>query len=180
MAQSSIPTIHKDTPDLPTNCNECGDKFSISLILYCQKVSLVTTLHNKLHDRVGYLASMVFTLLHMRNISLIYPGFFVQEGKEQPSRLLGSYNPPALRGKTEHKGDLLIRNLQQRGVGSIHNMRVVDAENLYYQKKTPEKCLLTEEKEKTRSIWRSFYIRAAIYPPLSSASMASQAWRRRQ
>ena len=42
---------------------------------------------------------------------------------------------------TEHKGDLLIRDLWQQGTDSVHNMRVVNNDALSYVRKTPEKCL---------------------------------------
>ena len=42
---------------------------------------------------------------------------------------------------TEHRGDLLIRELCQNGTDSVHNMRIVNTDAKSYLAKTPEKCL---------------------------------------
>ena len=49
-----------DTPDLPTHCDGCQAKFSISHALDCKKVGLVTVHHNELRDGVADLAGKDF------------------------------------------------------------------------------------------------------------------------
>ena len=50
----------------------------------------------------------------------------------------------------KEKRDLLIWDLWNQWTDSIHNMRVVNTDAVYYQSKTPEKCLETTEQEKKR------------------------------
>ena len=47
---------------------------------------------------------------------------------------------------TEQKGDLLIRDLWQQGLDSVHDMHVVNTDALSYVQKTPEKCLHKAER----------------------------------
>ena len=49
---------------------------------------------------------------------------------------------------TEHKGDLLIRDLWQNGTDSVHDMRVVNTDAKSHSAKTPEKCLQESEQAK--------------------------------
>ena len=42
---------------------------------------------------------------------------------------------------TEQKGDLLIGDLWQQGIDSVHDMRVVNTDALSYVHRSPEKCL---------------------------------------
>ena len=42
---------------------------------------------------------------------------------------------------TEQKGDLLIRDLWQQGIDSVHDMPVVNTDALSYVRMSPKKCL---------------------------------------
>ena len=44
-----------ESPDLPTHCDGCQAKFSISHALECKKGGLATARHNNLCDGVAYL-----------------------------------------------------------------------------------------------------------------------------
>ena len=57
-----------DPPDLPTHCDGCQAKFSISHALDCKKGGLVTTRHNELRDGVADLAGKAFTPSNVRDI----------------------------------------------------------------------------------------------------------------
>ena len=50
----------------------------------------------------------------------------------------------------EKKGDLLISNLCQRGTDSIKKMCVMNTDAYSHQKKSLEKCLWMDEKEKEK------------------------------
>ena len=65
-------------------------------------------------------------------------------------------------------------------MNSIHNMHTVNTETLSYQKKLPEKCLMTAEKEKNGNIWRPTSSSAVTSPLFLSLLIASLVWRRRQ
>ena len=51
---------------------------------------------------------------------------------------------------TEQKGDLLIRDLWQKGTDSVHDMRVVNTDTLPHRTKDPEKCLHEAERGKLK------------------------------
>ena len=60
-----------DPPDLPTYCNRCKARFTISHSLECKKGGLVTARQNDLRDGVAYLAGKAFTHSHVRDDPLI-------------------------------------------------------------------------------------------------------------
>ena len=60
-----------EPPDLPSQCDGCDAKFSISHALDCKKGGLVTARHNKLCDGVADLASKAFTPAHVRDDPLL-------------------------------------------------------------------------------------------------------------
>ena len=51
---------------------------------------------------------------------------------------------------TEHKGDLLIRDLCQNGTESVHDMHVVNIDAKYHSFKTPANCLQEAERAKKK------------------------------
>ena len=65
----------------------------------------------------------------MCNYPLIHPGCSVREGKSYPKVSLLN-NPPVEHEMTNQKGDLLIRDLWQRGTDSILGMNVVNTDIL--------------------------------------------------
>ena len=100
---------------------------------------------------------------------LIYSGRAARRTRPTPAESTKP-NPtseaPAEPEVTEQKGDLLIRDLWQRGTDSVHNMRVVNTDTLTYLKKAPEKCLHEAEKGK-----KKMYLEACLQqrwdsPPL--------------
>ena len=103
-----------EPPDLPSHCDGYDPKFSISHALDCKKGGLVTARHNEIRDGVADLARKAFTPAHVRDDPLIYSGRAMSRTK---SNLAGSKltTPPdattAAPEVTEHKGDLLIRDL---------------------------------------------------------------------
>ena len=50
----------------------------------------------------------------------------------------------------EEKGDLLIQDIWNQGMDSIHNMLVVNTDAVSYQSNTPDKCIETAKLEKKR------------------------------
>ena len=71
--------------DLPTHCDGCQTKFSISHALDCKKGGLVTARHNELRDGVEDLSGKAFTPSHVRNDPLIYSGRALKRTKSAPS-----------------------------------------------------------------------------------------------
>ena len=74
-----------DPPDLPTHCNGCEARFTISHALDCKKGGLVTALHNELRDGVADLAGKAFTPARVRDDPLIYSGCAMSRTKPMPA-----------------------------------------------------------------------------------------------
>ena len=102
-----------DPLDLPTHCDGCNVKFTISYALDCRRGGLVAARHNELRDEVAGMAGKVFTNSHVRNNPLKYSGRAMNRTKAMSDGASGkTYQagapPPEV---TEQKGDLLIRDL---------------------------------------------------------------------
>ena len=69
--------------------------------------------HNELCDGVAYLAGIAFIPSHMRNNPLIFAGCAVKRSKAKEARTKSTTVPSDMSRieSTEHKGDLLIREL---------------------------------------------------------------------
>ena len=74
-----------EPPDLPTNCDGCEARFTISQALDCKKGSLVTACHNELRDGEADLAGKAFTPAHARDDPLIYLGRAISRTKPKPA-----------------------------------------------------------------------------------------------
>ena len=102
-----------EPPYLPTHCDGCQAKFSISHALDYKNGGLITARHNDLRDGVADLAGKAFTSSHVRDEPLIYSGRAVKRTKATPAGSGGKstnalVQPPEF---TEQKVDLLIRDL---------------------------------------------------------------------
>ena len=168
-------------PDLPTHCDGCQSKFSISHALDCKKGGLVTAHQNELRDGVVDLVGKAFTPSHMRDNPLIYSGRAVKRTKAAPDGAGGTIKhaevqPPEV---TEQKVDLLIRDLWQQGTDSFHDMWVVTTDALTHRTEEPEKCLHKAERGKRRCIWRSASSTLGSSTPLLPWWTGCWGWRRR-
>ena len=141
-----------DPPDLPTHCDGCQAKFSISHALDCKKGGLVTARHNELRDRVADLAGKAFTPSHVHDDPLIYSGRSMKTTKAAPAGAGGTGKLAEVQPSevTEQKGNLLIWDLWQQGTDSVHNMCVVNTYALTHRTKDPEKCLHETERGKKK------------------------------
>ena len=74
-----------DPPDLPTDCDGCEARFTISHTLDCKKGGLVTARQNDLRDGVADLTGKAFTPSHVRDDPLIYSGCAMSRTKPKPS-----------------------------------------------------------------------------------------------
>ena len=72
-------------PEPPLHCDGYNTKFSICRALDCNKVSLITTRHNEIHDEVSSLAGKAFNPSYMCNDPLIHTGWSVWEVKAHPA-----------------------------------------------------------------------------------------------
>ena len=81
----------------------------------------------------------------MRDNPLIFAGHSVQRTKAHPA---GSTHPPSTKisDDTEHKGNLLIRDLGKNGTDSAQNKHVKNTDAKPHLTKTPEKCLKEAER----------------------------------
>ena len=98
------------------------------------------------------MTSKSFTPYHVRNNPVIFTGCSVKRPKENSASTKGTTvldNMPPLEA-TEQKGDLLIRDLWNNGIDSVHNMRVENTDSKSHLAKTPEKCLQEAEEVKKK------------------------------
>ena len=72
-------------PDLPTHCDGCQAKFSISHALDCKNGGLVMACHSKIRHGVADLAGKAFTPSHVCNEPFIYSGRAVNRTKATPA-----------------------------------------------------------------------------------------------
>ena len=135
-------------PDLKTNCDGCGDGFSITHTLYFKRGGLIVTHHNELFDGVADLSVKAFTPLHVCNNPLIYSGCGIWEGKSQSTKFQGTKNPPVFPEELEQKWDLLTRDIWQQRIDIIYNMHFLNTNALSYHNKFLEKFILMKEKDK--------------------------------
>ena len=140
-----------EPPDLPSHCDGCDAKFTISYALDCKKGGLVTAHHNEIRDGVADLAGKAFTPAHVCDDLLIHSGRAMSRTKPKPagSKLTTpSDATTAAPEVTEQKGDLLIWDLWQQGTDSVHDMCVVNTGALSYVRRSPQKCLHEAERGK--------------------------------
>ena len=100
-----------EPPDLPKYCDGCQAKLSISQALDYKKGGLVTVRHKDLRDGAADMDGKAFTPSHVRDNPLIYSGRAVRRTKATPAGSNKTSEYPAAKEVTEHKGDLIIRNL---------------------------------------------------------------------
>ena len=146
-----------EPPNLPSHCDGCDAKFSISHAVDCKKGGLVTARHNELRDGLADLAGKAFTPAHVRDNPLIYSGRAMSRTKPKPAEFKLTTPPDATTAApevTEQKGDLLIRDLWKQGTDSVHDMRVVNTDGLSYVRRSPEKCLQEAKRGRRRCTWR--------------------------
>ena len=128
--------------------------------LFTVKGGLVTARHNELRAGVADLAGQAFTPAHVRDDPLIYSGRAMSRTKPNPagSKLMTPSDAlTAAPEVTEQKGDLLIRDLWQQGIDSVHDIRVVNTDALFYVCRSSEKCLHEAERGK-----KKIYLEACI------------------
>ena len=127
--------------------------------------------HNELHDGVAELTGKAFTPSHVRNYPLIFSGRVMKRTKATHVGASGTTDhtgaPPS--EVTEQKGDLLIPDLWQNGMDSVHNIRVVNTDAKSHIAKAPEKCLQEGKRGKKRmDLVTCLQQRRRIFPSFAS------------
>ena len=132
-----------EPPDLPKYCDGCNDKFTICHALDFKRGGLVKARHNDVWDGIADLAGKSFTPSHVRDNPLIFAVCAMKRPKANPDGTRGSTDQDGapLPEATEHKGDLLIRDLWQNWTDSVHDMRFVNTDAKTHAVKTPNNCL---------------------------------------
>ena len=91
----------------------------------------------------------------------------MKKPKAKPDRTSAStdqYDAPPTEA-TEQKGYVLIRDLCQNEMDSVHSMRVVNTDAKTHSVKTPEKCQQEAEKGENGCIWMHDSSSACTSPP---------------
>ena len=161
---------YDSTKNADNTCEKIKISFSGCMRIIFHKVCLVTARHNELRDGVSDLTGKAFTPSHVQNDPLIYSGRAVKRKNTKPAGSSGNkYHtaapPPEF---TEQKCDLLIRDLWQQGIGSVHDMRVVNTDIQSHRKKDPEKCLQEAERGKKRMYLESCLQQRRHFSPFVS------------
>ena len=95
------------------------------------------------------LSGKAFTPTHVCDNPLIFAGCVVKRPKAKPSRSKAT-SATSLIESTEHKCELLIRDLWKNETNSSHEVRVMNTEDKYHSAKTPEKSLQEAERSKNK------------------------------
>ena len=74
----------------------------------------------------------------------------------KPARSKSKSSTPQLEA-TEHKGDLLIRDLWHNGTDSVHDMRIMNTDDNSYLAKIPEKCLQEAQQAKKKMYLEAYH-----------------------
>ena len=106
----------------------------------------MTTCHNKFCYGVTDLARKFFTPFHVQNNTLIHTGHVMWGLNTQQAKDLLSNNPQQDPEDSKHKVDLFIQDLCKKGIDSIYDMRVVNADAISYLERSTEKCLQISDK----------------------------------
>ena len=105
-----------ESPDLPSHCDGCNAKFTISNALDYKNDGLVMARHNELRYELADLPGTAFTPAHVHDDSLIYSVCAMSRTKAKPASSELTTPPDATTAAPEvmeEKGDLLIRDLCQ-------------------------------------------------------------------
>ena len=129
---------------------------------------LVTARHYKLCDGIADLAGKAFTPTHIRYNPLIFSGHAVHSTKEHLAR--PTHAPTKKKSESkEHKVNLLIRDLCQKGTDSVHDMRAINTESKYHLDKKPWKCLQEADRARKKMYLEAYLQqRRRLFPFIAS------------
>jgi len=126
-------------PNLPTHCDGCCSKFSVSHALQCKKGGLVTIRHDEIKDELIDIASRAFTPSAVRDEPVI-----------NPCRATDNSTTADVEATNRNRGDVLIRGLWERGTDCIIDVRVTDTNAKSVIRRNPEDVLEAQEREKMK------------------------------
>ena len=84
---------------------------------------------------------------HMRNDTFVTTGCAVRRGRAIQEKSTVTNKQPGIPLDSNHRGDLLIRDLWEKGKNCVLNMRVVNTDTNSYQLHLPETCQEIVEQE---------------------------------
>ena len=148
--RDSLLLRYAQTPkDLPSQCDGCGQKFSVRHGLECKKGGLVISRHNEVRDELADLAAKAFVPSAVRD----EPRIHTSRPSESTSATADTNSPVSRNlqnSQNEDRGDLLIRGLWERGTDCILDIRVTDTDAKSNRSKNPMKVLAQHEHEKKK------------------------------
>jgi hypothetical protein len=112
---------------LPASCKGCDARFTLQHALGCKKGGLVIFRHNKIGDKLVYLAGKAFTLSAIHNKPLIR-GRGTEKVNPCPANQ-ASTNQPV---KEDDRGDILLRGFWAHGTECIVDVQVTDTDASSY------------------------------------------------
>ncbi len=140
--------------DLPSQCDGCGQAFSVQHAMTCKKGGLVIIRHNEIGDELADIASKALTPSAVRDEPTIYPHGCASENVKKAQETPSASKSPIVRPKSlscdEDRGDLLIQGLWARGTDCIIDVRVTDLDCKSNRSKDPHKVLAQHEQAKKK------------------------------
>ena len=124
---------------LQGRCDGCGAKTNLKHAMSCAKGGLIIGRHNEIRDEVGNLLIKAFSSSSVRGEPIIQHGLGVEveSGDEDLS-------------PSNERGDILVRGLLERGMESVIDVRVVNAEASSYCRRDIESVLEGAENQKKK------------------------------
>lgn len=130
--------------NIPTQCDGCGETFSLQHALKCKKGGLVTQRHNEVRDAVGDLSSLVWKDIKREPI--------VREAND-------ASDIPAL------VADLGMRGVWQPQSEALFDIRVVDTDAQSYLHRSPKSVMESAETSKKNKYNTACEARRATFTP---------------
>ena len=124
--------------NLPATCDGCGGQFNVSHALKCKKGGLITIRHDDVSKEWQSLCAKAIKPTAVTNEPLIHS--CAAQGPATNTEQI----PPATRG------DAAVYGFWERGTTAIFDIRVTDTDCPSQRSASPEKILLSHEKQKRR------------------------------
>lgn len=135
--------------NLPTNCDGCGCPFSVDHAMSCKKGGLVICRHDEFkHD-----VRDIYQLAAGKGSARDEPRIFIRP-PAAPATAPPAAPPPDPPeppvAPPQDRGDVLLRNLFERGTDCIIDVRIVDLNAASYRSRDPLKVMKGLEREKKK------------------------------
>jgi hypothetical protein len=123
---------------LPSQCDGCGQRFTVEHAMTCRKGGMIISRHNDVCAEWGHLCAQALSPSAVSDEPLINSGRDYQAEADATGTEVG----PELRG------DIAAHGFWRRGTTAIFDVRITDTDCKSNRARDPAKILLSNEKEK--------------------------------